>query len=95
MTPNGEDRDRPPPAPAAERAEREVRRYLRRWVPWAIIYGLGFVALWVTGLAATQAFYVWAIGWVLVWGVWAHADHVRRYLRPGRRGGSDDDESER
>ena len=70
---------------AADRAEREVRRYLRRWVPWAVIYALGFLILWATGLSRTQAFTIWAIGWALVWGVWVHADHVRRYLRPGGR----------
>lgn len=79
-----QDRDGAP-QPAADRAEYEVRRYFRRWVPWAIVYALGFLVLWATGLAATQAFYIWAIGWVLVWGAWVHTDYVRRYLRPGRR----------
>lgn len=76
---------------AADRAEREVRRYLRRWVPWAVVYALGFLVLWATGLAATQAFYVWAIGWALVWGAWVNADYVRRFLRPGRYRTPDED----
>jgi uncharacterized membrane protein YecN with MAPEG domain len=77
---------------AAERADREVRRYFRRWIPWAAIYALGFVVLWAVGLAGTQAFYVWAIGWVLLWGAWVHTDYVRRYLPPRRRRNGDDDD---
>ena len=69
---------------AADRAEREVRRYLRRWLPWAAISVLGFLVLWVTGLAETQAFYVWAIGWALAWGAWVHADYARHFLTRGR-----------
>ena len=89
------DRETPDGAsgqPAAERAEWEVHRFFRRWVPWAIVYALGFLILWATGLAATAAFYAWAIGWALVWGAWVHADYVRRYLRPG--GGRRSDPSE-
>lgn len=78
---------------AADRADMEVRRYFRRWVPWAVVYALGFLVLWAAGLAGTQAFTIWAIGWVLVWGAWVHTDYFRRYLRPSQRRHRGDDDS--
>jgi hypothetical protein len=97
---NRQTADRSPrPEPAndnrpADRAEREVRRYLSRWVPWAIVYAVGLAVLWAAGLWGTPVFYAWAIGWVLVWGVWVQLDYVRRYVwrrerdGPGRENGA-------
>ncbi|MEX2450093.1 MAG: hypothetical protein WD407_04490 [Rhodospirillales bacterium] len=76
--------------------KKHLERWFRRWRVWALIYALGFLVLWVTGLAETRAFYVWSIGWVLVWAVWGQNDFYGKYLSRKRqddeRGGDLDDD---
>lgn len=75
------------------RAEREMRRYLSRWVIWITVYAAGFVVIWAMDLWDTL-FFPWAIGWVLVWGVWVQSDFIKRQFGTGR-GRSDKDDNRR
>lgn len=51
---------------------------------WAVVYLVGFVLLWVVGLAEGWPFYAWAIGWALVKGVWDEARFRRAAKDPIR-----------